>query len=1291
MFKFVLIALLITRASSGQVNGKAVITGRTVVNGGTTISITPPSLTPSVGATNTQYVTSYTAPSTNPCIWMISENANLIPLIHDVDPTLFPGSNSDARAESYSSGTARTFVIGKRRAERGSDGHWYSRALQTYKTHYFERTCDAVVTTGTFRTDNILLGNTYSDPVPYDTPVGKGYYDMNGFTAWPEFIKWDKTDPTAQAETIIDTQTGLLTKRVAMPNDEPVTYAPPAGPHDFNNVTGSGWTNPSNIMVDDSSSTTFSGTGKDWLFVGDNGYNYGTESLVLAIKGWCSVGACTGTNKDIEACFSINGGATCWPNDTDAKYQNISLGTTANPSTYVELGTVAPILASWTPAGYMPPNYRDNMALLVGYVNVDAGGVVTWSYTTLPNQTFFNPNWLPGTKITIGASLCTITVNTSAISVTVVPANCVPALTVPVTGAAYYSSGFGFKIRKRTTSTDQINLQYATFVTSTSTSLDWPASGSAKRCSDFPVRNTVTGEDGYYCVMLSTGISMLYWIGTTTGTSNYLGFFQIAATGSGVDTFGGICSGGERTFLGTFGTPTASQHFYCSQSDSNTPPKRVIIDCTLNITNQPGTFAPSCVNLTKSSTGKDLIALIVAFTASDTPTFDPNSFGCNIDGRQDFKLVGVCQRSAQDTLAWRFVFDPLRISNDAGCVGGGLPGCIVAMQSSWGHAPARWCVMHTPFVTGQGDYVWTSGKYFDGTYNNLGDGPYKSNITVGSLASATGAIAPGVGACPAGTLSCDTVTVDGPPCDESPQTGEAAISPCSKNSSWVGLQDAVVGDIFTVEFNYGEWLRLAAKTGNVWTLQRGYGNRGTSTHGGTSLSAYCSSQDFSLPYTNWNWVWNTVADPHGANASGTDVVIAWDYSHANPNPTVTLGGNPYWDTANCPVGACYGIRTTGALGDPAQIRVSESPRFAGAKGATEYVERAQDHPSWLQYTALASEKLWFTDGRPLVPQNDISDEFTLVSGQLYVATSTTSDGDNLTLIGGALANLGGLNRKLVPTIGYCGTQPLRDISSATTGNQILDTTADDGKYCIARKVNECRTGSSPGDVYANCSNQFKQSGSTKFTCSGQDQNLFNNLCFMNQVTYLNSVNQMGFGGGNDLTGLYGRGLSKGFGHYKLFNGFWSAQAMPDASWVMYPGFYGILLSKLPPFPAADGIVRTTFVPVPINSLPAVGGADNVIVEFGYAENGDPANRFCTSRQETCIAKDDTVQTIPFQFPSDGTGGVATGITGMSCAAGCSLVLPGISQRMIYYVVKYRASGSGNATIQTNAVKIVNVP
>src|SRR3989442_9223077 len=123
------------------------------------------------GVTATQAILSYTAPDTNACTVEVSESAAYVPLSHDVDAALFAGSNLDNRAESYSQGRDREFVVGKRRAEKGSDGRWYSRALQTVTTHYYRITCGSDMQSGQFVTANIALGNTYNEPLPADPAV----------------------------------------------------------------------------------------------------------------------------------------------------------------------------------------------------------------------------------------------------------------------------------------------------------------------------------------------------------------------------------------------------------------------------------------------------------------------------------------------------------------------------------------------------------------------------------------------------------------------------------------------------------------------------------------------------------------------------------------------------------------------------------------------------------------------------------------------------------------------------------------------------------------------------------------------------------------------------------------------------------------------------------------------------------------------------------------------------------------------------------------------------------------
>jgi hypothetical protein len=193
--------------------------------------------------------------------------------------------------------------------------------------------------------------------------------------------------------------------------------------------------------------------------------------------------------------------------------------------------------------------------------------------------------------------------------------------------------------------------------------------------------------------------------------------------------------------------------------------------------------------------------------------------------------------------------------------------------------------------------------------------------------------------------------------------------------------------------------------------------------------------------------------------------------------------------------------------------------------------------------------------------------------------------------------------------------------------------------------------------------------------------------------YLNGVVQVGFAS-TDLTGALGRTLTKGLGRYKTIDPYFHGKAFSDASWIMFRSMYtggawtDVMLAKLPPFPAADSVDRTTFQAIPV-VIPTVAGATNAIVRFGYAEHGAYDAFYCTSRQEKCLAVAATVPSDPFKFPSDGSGGVESGVAGLSCGGGCTVAVPAISQRMLYYQVVLR--DASNATVSTGAVKVVAVP
>jgi hypothetical protein len=105
------------------------------------------------------------------------------------------------------------------------------------------------------------------------------------------------------------------------------------------------------------------------------------------------------------------------------------------------------------------------------------------------------------------------------------------------------------------------------------------------------------------------------------------------------------------------------------------------------------------------------------------------------------------------------------------------------------------------------------------------------------------------------------------------------------------------------------------------------------------------------------------------------------------------------------------------------------------------------------------------------------------------------------------------------------------------------------------------------------------------------------------------------------------------------------------------------------------------VPLPIILDPPSGLAvNNAVVQFGYAEYGGN----CTTRAEACLATGATIPSgnAPFFYASEAPAGLA-------CASGCTVMVPGISQRVMLYKVIYR--NAANLPLGTSATQVLVVP
>jgi hypothetical protein len=108
------------------------------------------------------------------------------------------------------------------------------------------------------------------------------------------------------------------------------------------------------------------------------------------------------------------------------------------------------------------------------------------------------------------------------------------------------------------------------------------------------------------------------------------------------------------------------------------------------------------------------------------------------------------------------------------------------------------------------------------------------------------------------------------------------------------------------------------------------------------------------------------------------------------------------------------------------------------------------------------------------------------------------------------------------------------------------------------------------------------------------------------------------------------------------------------------------------------------VPIVLSNLLGPAGTNNAIVEFGYQEYGAPQLINCTTRNDACIATGSSVITgnQPFYFASENPAGAA-------CTTGCTITIPAISQRILYYQVKFRAAN--NTVLASSPTTAVVVP
>jgi hypothetical protein len=261
-----------------------------------------------------------------------------------------------------------------------------------------------------------------------------------------------------------------------------------------------------------------------------------------------------------------------------------------------------------------------------------------------------------------------------------------------------------------------------------------------------------------------------------------------------------------------------------------------------------------------------------------------------------------------------------------------------------------------------------------------------------------------------------------------------------------------------------------------------------------------------------------------------------------------------------------------------------------------------------------------------------------------------------------IADSGSVFGKVMPYFAFAGRYLLKDISGP--GSVIGD--GDAWRFCVAYRAGECRSGSAVNDVFLNVPKARLDGDGCVVNTYAQ-----NYPCFRTLAPHAGWFIQ----GDTSVTDPHFRRyrrLTMGFTGPGRQYQFQNAHTTPDGKWAfLSPGWIdGVrpdsMMMKLPPWPLEDGISRNRFFKLR-ETVGPYPEAPSARIRFGYAENGPAESFFCTSRQESCVT--DSAQE-PFAYA------LTDNLTPVACAAGCSMEVPVIPGRVVYYRIE-RLDGDGN--------------
>jgi hypothetical protein len=1193
------------------------------------------------GATATQVLLSYTAPNTNACSVQVSESSTYSPLVADTDPMLFNGAGSDIAYNILPAGTTRVLRIGRRTSALALDGRRHSRALAANTQHYAQVTCGTASGTATFTTD--VPRGMAPEALPTDPTAW-------GNLAYPEF------DFTNLSKPVIDPQSGMRIYS-ADPTTWSMSRIVPLTRNWYGG--GSGWSGTPNVASYSSAVATTYNTNPLILYVDttqfsdqlriSGGYWPYDNFLDLGVDlyGSASDGQ-NPSNRTVEMALSLDSGQTAYTNWVNAALPALQGTAGTFPSQYPSA-----YFAGWgkaLPRNAWPKRGSVTVANSVVTLTANDAGAPPGG-ASYDDDSYFNQDWKPGTKIWINNSSPTCANNFCTIASVQNSRQLTINENLTLGQNQYMSAALAVIVQKTTTS-GSVSLSAELRIAKS-----YPHNIWSGGCAGAPVTSG-DGIVGYPCIFPHNRQDPggLYFVGTSQPVIRLVSLFM--KPGQIPGTSNADLPGGNQIFLGPtvpVFDPVNSAVMYLALGTNAGPSALFKVTYTgnwssLNVafqsTNAIPPYTPELTwqNMTPSATGRDMRSQILANTSYNEAVWGTLG-GLQATGVTGKYATFIRPIGGQESICWIFAFDSSsgnfyrawRTDDGSSLPGLKYAGChnFSPMDDNMGFLASDGLHANNPAMPYGGSFtapitaVQRNGV-FD-TANTALPWPPASPPAVNGYDTA----------CPAnlnpawianGAVGDQCVTVQmKEPCSATPAPGEAAASPCPWDPMQSMIAPLAEGD-FLKQHNQGDnegymVVRITSLGGGA--VQAVLQRNANISYCAIGKDGIAVPSQF-MPANGWTV---DAVPPFSCDSVGIYLDLVNNASYAVDENLIrghfsvagAVGGSfsTWVGTGLSGTNYVYPIdynRPPQMVSQPADFNLPQAPAFAGFNANFTNVQSYVDAK---QIAASANLRQYAFDFRHYNGSLGLDYEYpnqVLGGSTNPTLQQGTTSVYQLTYTGAVDAKHGVINV-------WAGEKYLIEQSSPMQGNTLTD--ANPWYFCYAYHAGECRTGSAAGSLYA-----VIPSADLITSCWTSQINL-RIPCAMAGPNQAMRATQIRISA-PDPNGLGQRNLSPllmGPGQQYVYS---SVLPTPDASYLLFAGFLtggyhsSMMMAQIPPMPN-DSISGQTYIPVQVSGR----STNAVYVEFGYEENGPMTSFYCTARQEACrVATSQVNEGAPFSFASE---------------------------------------------------------